>query len=150
MNRENASAPEQSEADFCARRTAAVSRQRRRTVDTPPDWLLKRVYGAERGKREKMARRLGAHVLNVCMLERLGAPRASRLYFSRNNPTTRFDNAIRQRDPISAIVRPLGRKFLLYTHINGFSNSKLLNPNSKSQPKLEGGKININDFSVAY
>ena len=68
MNREIASAPEKSEADFCARRTAAVLRQRRRTVHTPPDWLLKRVYGAERGKLEKTARRLGACALNVCML----------------------------------------------------------------------------------
>ena len=70
MNREIARAPEKSEADFCARRTAAVSRQRRRTVHTPPDWLLKRVYrhGAERGKREKTARRLGARAL---MLEAL-------------------------------------------------------------------------------
>ena len=57
MNREVASAPEKTEADFCARRTAAVSRQRHRTEHTPPDWLLKRVYGAERGKREKTARR---------------------------------------------------------------------------------------------
>ena len=68
-----------SEADFCARRTAAVSRQRRRTVHTPPDWLLKRVYGAERGKREKTAWRLGARALSVCILERLGAPRACSL-----------------------------------------------------------------------
>ena len=79
MNREIASAPEKIEADFCARRTAAVLRQRRRTVHTPPDWLLKPVYGAERGKREKTARRLGARALNVCMLERLGVPRACRL-----------------------------------------------------------------------
>ena len=79
MNREIASAPEKSEADFWARRTAAVSRQRRRTVHTPPDWLLKRVYGAEGGKPEKTAWRLGARALNVCMLERLGAPRACRL-----------------------------------------------------------------------
>ena len=75
---EIASAPEKSKAHFCARRTAAVSRQRRRTVHTPPDWLLKRVYGAERGK-EKTAWRLGARALNVCMLERPGAPRACRL-----------------------------------------------------------------------
>ena len=88
MNREIASAPGKSEADFCARRTAVISQQRRRTVHTPPDWLLKRVYGGERGKREKTARRLGARALNVCMLERLGAPRACHLYFSRNNPTT--------------------------------------------------------------
>ena len=79
MNREIASAPEKSEADFCARRTTAVSRQRRRTVHTPPVWLLKRVYGAERGKREKTARRLGARALSVCMLERSGAPRVCRL-----------------------------------------------------------------------
>ena len=70
MNREIASAPEKREANFCARRTDTVSRQRRQTVHTPPDWLLKRVYGAERGKRDKTARRLGA------------------LYFSSNNPTT--------------------------------------------------------------
>ena len=48
MNREIASAPEKSEADFCSRRAAALSRPRHRTVHTPPDWLLKRVYGAER------------------------------------------------------------------------------------------------------
>ena len=88
MNREIASAPEKSEADFCVRRTAAVSRQRCRTVHTPPDWLLKRVYGVERGKREKTARRLGACTLNralavsVCIIKI-------------------FDRA--------AIVRPLGR-----------------------------------------
>ena len=72
--------------DFCVRRTAAVSRQRRRTVHTPPDWLLKRVYGVERGKREKTARRLGARALNVCMLERPAL--AVSVYFSRDNSTT--------------------------------------------------------------
>ena len=55
MNREIASAPEKSEADFCARRAAALSRPRYGTVHTPPDWLLKRVYGTEHGKREKTA-----------------------------------------------------------------------------------------------
>ena len=68
MNREIASAPEKSEADFCARRTAAVSRQRRQTVNTPPDCPLKRVYGAERGKREKTARQLGARALKYASL----------------------------------------------------------------------------------
>ena len=44
---------------------------------------------------------------------------------------------------------PLGRTFLLYTQINEIFNSKLPNlNNSKWQPKPEGGKININDFSV--
>ena len=37
MNREIASAPEKSEADFCARRTAALSRPQHQTVHTPPD-----------------------------------------------------------------------------------------------------------------
>ena len=69
MNREIASAPEKSEADFCARRAAALSWPRHRTVHTPPDWMLKRVYGAVRGKREKTVLRLGARALNVCMLE---------------------------------------------------------------------------------
>ena len=141
MNREIASTPEKSEVDFCARRTAAVSRQRRRTVHTPPDWLLKRVYGAERGKREKTARRLGARALNVCMLEWPGAPRACRLCLLLPQQS---DNGR------AAWQSPFGRKFLLYTQINGFSNLKLLNPNSKSQPKPEEGKININDFRVAY
>ena len=66
MNREIASSPEKSEADFCARHAAALSRPRHRTVHTPPDWLLKRVYGAERGKREKTAQLLGVRELNVC------------------------------------------------------------------------------------
>ena len=79
MNREIASAPEKSEADFGAQRAAGLSRQRHRTVHTPPDWLFKRVYGAKRGKRENTARRLGARALNVRMLERPGAPRACRL-----------------------------------------------------------------------
>ena len=56
MNREIASAPKKSEANFCERRATALSRPRHRTVHTPPDWLLKRVYGAEWGKREKSAR----------------------------------------------------------------------------------------------
>ena len=141
MNREIASAPEKSEADFCARRTAAISRQRRRNIHMPPDWLLKGVYGADRGKREKTARRLGARALNVCMLERPGAPRACRLCLLLPQ---QCDN---DRRLLTIATRS---KFLLYTQINGFSNSKLLNPNSKSQPKPEGGKININDFSVAY
>ena len=115
MNREIASAPEKSESDFCARRTAAVSRQRRRTVHTPPDWLLKRLYGAERGKREKRektARRLGARALNVCMLERLGAPRACRLCLLL--PQRSDNDRAAWQSPFG------GRKFLLYTQINSF------------------------------
>ena len=92
MNREIDSAPEKSEADFGARRAAGLSRQRRRTVHTPPDWLFKRVYGAERGKRENTAGRLGARALNVCMLERPRAPRAARLPSLFTSPAT-----IRQR-----------------------------------------------------
>ena len=48
MNREiasNANAPEKSEADFCARRAAALSRPRHGTVHTPPENLHKdKVY----------------------------------------------------------------------------------------------------------
>ena len=141
MNREIASAPEKSEADFCARRAAALSRPRGRTVHTPPDWLLKRVYGAERGKRERTARRLGARALNVCMLERPGAPRACRLYLLLPQQSD---------DGRAAWQSPFGRTFLSCTPIIGFFNSKLPNPNSKLQPKPEGEKININDFSVKY
>ena len=43
MNREIASAPEKSEADFCELRAAALSRPRHGTVHTLHDWLLKRV-----------------------------------------------------------------------------------------------------------
>ena len=125
MNREIASAPKKSEVDFYARRAAALSRPRHRTVHTPPDWLLKRVYGTERSKREKTARRLGARALSWSGPARRAL--AVSVYFSRNNPTTT------ERPDKSA----LGRKFLLYTQINGFSNSKLPNPNSKSQPKPE-------------
>ena len=87
MNREIASAPEKSEARFCARRTAAVARPTQEPCAHFPDWSLKRAHGAGRGKREKTARRLGARALNVCLLERPDAPRACRL--SLLLPTTR-------------------------------------------------------------
>ena len=125
MNREIASAPEKSEADFCARRTAVVSRQRRRTVHTPPDWLLKRVYGAERGKREKTARRFVARALNVCILERPGAPRACRLCLVLPQQS---DNGQ------AAWQSTLGRTFLLHEQNNEILTqnyqTKILNHNS--------------------
>ena len=60
MNREIASAPEKSEASFCARRTAAVLRPSMEPWAHFPDWSLERAHGAGRGKREKTAPRLGA------------------------------------------------------------------------------------------
>ena len=72
MNREIASAPEESEASFCARRTAAVSWPSVEPCAHFPDWSLERAHGAGRGKREKTARPLGARALNVCILERPG------------------------------------------------------------------------------
>ena len=38
----------------------------------------------------------------------------------------------------------------VYTHINRIKNSKLQNPNAKPQLKPEGGKININDYTISY
>ena len=87
MNREIASAPEKSEASFCARRTAAVARPSQEPCAHFPNWSLKRAHGAGRGKREKMARRLGARALNVCILEQPDALRVCRLCLLL--PTTR-------------------------------------------------------------
>ena len=141
MNREIASAPEKSEASFCARRTAAVARPPQEPCADFPDWSLKRAHGAGWGKREETTRRLGARALNLCIYSSGPTRRAlaGSVYFSRNNPTTaeRPDN-----------LTP--RTILLYMQINGILNSKLSNSNSKSQPKPEGGKININDVSVKY
>ena len=67
MNREIASTPEKSEASFCARRTAAVSRPSMELCAHFPDWSMERAHGAGRGKWEKTARRLDARALNVCM-----------------------------------------------------------------------------------
>ena len=87
MNREIASAPEKSEASFCARRIAAVSTPSMEPCAHFPDWSLERAHGAGWRKREKTGRRLGARALNVCILERRDALRACRLCLLL--PTTR-------------------------------------------------------------
>ena len=89
MNREIASAPEKSEASYCARYTAAVSRPSMEPCAHFPDWSLERAHGAGWGKREMTARRFGERALNVYILERPDAPRTGRLYlFTPSNNRT--------------------------------------------------------------
>ena len=59
MNREIASAPEKSEARFCGRRIAAVSRPSMEPCPHFPEWSMVRAHGAGRGSGR---RRLGGLV----------------------------------------------------------------------------------------
>ena len=59
MNREIASAPEKSEASFCAWRTTAVLWPSMESCAHFPDWSLERAHGAGRGSGR---RRLGGLV----------------------------------------------------------------------------------------
>ena len=139
MNREIASAPEKSEASFCARHTAAVSR--------PSIWKHAHIFliGRWNVRMAGEAGEDGSAAWCTCT-ERVytrAAQRAARLpalFTSSNNPTMAERAGNRRSVEHFYYIRKLTK----------FLTQKVPNPNSKSQPKPEGRKININDFSVIY
>ena len=141
MNREIASAPEKSEASFCAQRTAAVSQPSGRTMRTF-SWLVVGTCAwsgvgeaGEDGSADWCRCTERVYTRAVRRAARLPA-----LFTSSNNPTM--------------AERPGNRRsvehFCYTRKLTKFLTQKIPNRNSQSQSKPEGRKININDFSVMY